>query len=397
MDPFTRDLFSPATTYLNTATYGLAPVEAAEAVLGAERGRRDGRLDVGAIDEAIAASRALFGQLVGVPAHRVAVGSQVSQLVGVVAASLPAGARVLVPEGEFTSLLWPLLARATSADGGGLQVETVPLDRILATLAGDAPGAPAAPAAPGTSPRPRRRGIDGTGGTGSGGPYDLVAASIVQSADGALLDPAELVRVAHAHGARVLLDATQAAGWLPLDHVGGDADHLVCAGYKWLLAPRGTAFLTGTEEALDRLRPTAAGWYAGDDPWDSCYGGPLRLAGDARRFDVSPVWPAWLGQRPALELLARIGVDRIHRHDVALANRLRAGLGLPPGPSAIVSVDAPPGTAERLAAANVITAVRAGRVRFACHLYNDAADVDRALDVLTPARKGATGRLAATG
>jgi selenocysteine lyase/cysteine desulfurase len=316
--------------------------------MAAERARLEGRFQPTAVDEAISASRALFGQLVGVPATRVAIGSQVSQLVGLVAASLPAGTRVLVAEGEFTSLLWPLLARADD----GIRVRTVPLSQVLQSISDD---------------------------------IDLVAASVVQSADGELLDPAEVIEAAHAHGARVLLDATQAAGWLPLASMGASADYLVCAGYKWLLAPRGTAFLTGTEEALARLRPNAAGWFAGDHPWESCYGGPLRLAPDARRFDLSPAWMSWLGQCPALELLVDVGIDRIHRHDVALANRLRAGLGLPAGRSAIVAVDAPPGAAERLAAAGVMASLRAGRLRLSCHLYNDEADVDRALELLVPA------------
>ena len=340
-----RHHFAPGLTFLNTATYGLAPRLVSDAVIAAERARLEGRFDPLAVDEAIAACRRSFGQLVGVPADRVAAGSQVSQLVGLVAAALPAGATVLVPEGEFTSVLWPFLAR-----GDGVRVRTVPLDRLVDAVA-------------------------------TAADVDLVATSIVQSADGTMVDPVTLVEAAHARGARVLLDATQAAGWLPLDRCGA-ADWLVCGGYKWLLAPRGTAFLTGTEDALALLQPTAAGWYAGDDPWASCYGGPLRLAADARRLDVSPVWPAWIGQRMALDLLADIGIPTVHRHDVGLANRLRAGLGLPPGGSAILALDAPPGTADRLHDVGIVAAVRAGRLRLSCHLYNDEADVDRALDVL---------------
>lgn len=174
-------------------------------------------------------------------------------------------------------------------------------------------------------------------------------------------------------------DATQAVGWLPLD--AGRFDALVCGAYKWLMSPRGSAFLTVSERLLERALPHSAGWYAGEDVHASYFGPPLRLAADARRFDLSPAWFSWVGTQPALEVIERIGVPAIHEHDVALANRFRAGLGLKPGNSAIVCADLP-GAAERLQRAGIVAALRGGRLRTSWHVYNDAADVDRALAAL---------------
>ena len=54
------------------------------------------------------------------PTDWVAIGANTSSMVGLVAASLPDGARVVSAEPEFTSLLWPFLAQ-----GRGIEVECV--------------------------------------------------------------------------------------------------------------------------------------------------------------------------------------------------------------------------------------------------------------------------------
>jgi selenocysteine lyase/cysteine desulfurase len=208
-----------------------------------------------------------------------------------------------------------------------------------------------------------------------------VAVSVVQSADGRVLDVPGLLAAARAAGARVLLDVTQAAGWLPLTGL-GSADWVVGAGYKWLLSPRGTAWLAGTAEALELTTPLAANWYAGEDPWQTVYGLPLRLAGDARRLDLSPVWLSQVGAAAVLPWLAALDLHAVHRHCVGLANELLRGLGRPPRDSAIVSVDLPREATERLAAAGVRCAERAGRTRLAFHLYNTSDDVEQVLAVL---------------
>jgi selenocysteine lyase/cysteine desulfurase len=55
---------------------------------------------------------------------------------------------------------------------------------------------------------------------------------------------------------------------------------------------------------------------------------------------------------------------------------------MPPGGSAIVAVHRPD-AAEKLAAAGVVSSVRAGAIRLAFHLYNTDDDAARVLDALT--------------
>jgi selenocysteine lyase/cysteine desulfurase len=329
--------------WLNTASYGLPPRPAWDALQAALADWRGGRTSWEPWDECTGRARAAFARMTGATPGDIAVGATVSGLLAPVAAALPPGARVVVPEIEFTSNLFPWLVHADR----GVTVETVPTGKLA-----DAIGA-------GTT---------------------VVAFSLVQSATGEIAPVDDILAAARSHGALVCADASQACGWLPVRAASFDV--LVCAAYKWLMAPRGAAFCYLAPELRERVRPLQAGWYAGQDVHQSYYGPPLRLAGSARRFDTSPAWFSFVGAVPAIELLNEIGIEAVHAHNVRLARRFLAGLGLPPTDSAIVSV-AHADAAERLAAAGVRAAVRAGRARLSFHLYTTEADADRALEALS--------------
>ncbi|MEU2249708.1 aminotransferase class V-fold PLP-dependent enzyme [Streptomyces sp. NPDC019224] len=338
--------FAPETTYLNTSTCGLLPRRTVEAVkaLAEENaaGRRAGSGDFEAVDRA----REGFARVAGVAAGRVAVGGSVAAHVGLIAASLPPGSEVLAPEGEFSSVVSPFAVR------GDLTMRYVPLAGLAAAVR------------PGTA---------------------LVALSSVQSADGRLADLDAVRAAAAAHGARTLLDATQSAGWLPLD--AGAYDYTVTGGFKYLLCPRGTSFLTVTEEVQDGLTPVYAGMAAAKDPWGSTYGPVTELASDARRYDEPPAYLAYHGAEHSLDLIHEVGIETLHDHAVGLADRFRSGLaGLGhtavPGNTVVVAVPGLGDRAPELQRAGVLVAGRAGNLRASFHLYNTEADVDRALDVL---------------
>ncbi|MFD3455748.1 aminotransferase class V-fold PLP-dependent enzyme [Streptomyces sp. NPDC058691] len=336
-------------TYLNTASAGVGPRRAADVLRTAVAAWSDGSDDWVRNELVLNTTRAAYARLTGVAADRVAVGSSVTTHVGMIAAGLPAGAEVVLAEGDFSSLVNPFASRPD------LTLRTVPLEGLADAV------------------RPTTA---------------LAAVSAVQSADGRVADLAAVREAADRHGARMLVDATQAVGWLPL--ATGAFDYVVCGGYKWLLAPRGVSFLTVREGAEDGLSPCFAGWYAAEDPWDDCYGPVARLARSARRFDVLPPFLPYLAGSASLGLIEEVGVEAIGAHDIALAERFRAGLkelghkAVPPGAhdSAIVAVPGLGDAAERLAAAGIRVSVRAGNLRAAFHLYNTEADVDLLLSVL---------------
>ncbi|HEX2703106.1 MAG TPA: aminotransferase class V-fold PLP-dependent enzyme [Solirubrobacteraceae bacterium] len=337
-----RTLWEPVGVYCNTASYGLPPRPAWEALQSALADWHGGRTSWEHWADSTAGARAAFARLVGVGVERVAVGSTVSELVGSVVTALPDGARVIAPEIEFTSTLFPLLVQRR------LDVRTVPLVELVDSI------------------------VDGV---------DAVAFSAVQMSTGEVADLEAITTAADDVGAITLCDATQAIGWLPLQ--ADRVDALVCGAYKWLMSPRGSAFLTVSDRLLERAVPHSAGWYAGEDVHATYFGPPLRLAADARRLDLSPAWFSWVGTQPALELIEQIGITAIHAHNLALANRFRAGLGLEPSGSAIVCADLP-GAAGRLNRAGIVAAVRGGLLRTSWHLYNDDTDVDKVLNVLLP-------------
>jgi len=337
--------FDGGRDYLSACTGGLPPRAAVRAMTAdLERAATRGP-DTRALDATVVASRAHAAHILGVRAEDVAIGSQTSVMVSLLAANLPDGAEVLAADGDFSSLLLPFVYA-----GRGIRVRTVPLDDLATRIR------------PGTA---------------------LVAFSLVQSGTGAVADADAIVAAARAVGARTLCDLTQAAGWMPVDAARFDA--AVCHAYKWLCAPRGVAFLTLRASFAQALRPVHAGWYAGDDPWSSTYGTGAALATTARRFDVSPAWQAFVGAEPALALFAGAPIDRVREHTTGLAREFRARLDLPEpatGSAIVTWPDADGAQLGRLTAAGITASGRAGRARVAFHVFNDTEDVDRAAAAL---------------
>lgn len=321
--------------YLAAASMGLPTDETVAAMHTDLEWWRTAQRDPMGYEESVESTRSHYARLVGVPAERVAIGSQTSVMASVFAAAVPAGAEVVCVDGDFTSIVFPFLQRRD------ITVRSVPLEAVAEAI------------------------TDATW---------LVAFSLVQSATGRVADAASIRAAAAAAGARTLCDVTQAAGVLPVDAAHFDAT--VGHAYKWLCAPRGVAFLTVSEAFAAELTPIQAGWYAGEHIWQSIYGPEMHLASAARRFDVSPAWPCWPGAEAAIRLFAGLDIDEVWSRASGLGDLLCDALDIPRQGQAIVTwPDADGDALAQLTAAGIKASGRAGRLRAAFHLWNDESDV----------------------
>jgi len=350
------------TAYLNTATFAPGSLPARQALDGALARWLDGSFDWVGAENATDDLRRSFAALVGADADEVSVNNAASTGAGVVAAQLPAAARgenVVVGAGEFTSNFLPWIGLGHR----GYEVRTVEgRDGAF---------------------RPEDFAARCDGGT------RLVAVSAVQSASGYRADLGALSEIARRSGAWLVVDASQAAGAVPLDVRRDGVDALFSCNQKFLLGARGLGYLYVRRERLGAFRPIAPGWRAAREPMASFYGPEVELSPTASRLDASLGWLSVLADRESFRLIESLGRERIHERNAALADHLAGALrarrlGAPfagSERSTIVSIPVadPEATRQRLAEAGVVAALRAGRLRFSVHFYNDETDVDRAL------------------
>jgi len=328
--------------FLAVASIGIPPRSAVEALSADLDAWSIAQRDPQGYDPVIARTRAHYANLVGVSASRVATGSQTSVLASVVAAAVPDGAEVLVADHDFSSIVFPFMQRK------GIRVRSVPLEALADSI------------------------TDETW---------LVVFSMVQSRNGIVADVPALLEAAARTNTYTFCDFTQAAGVLPVD--ASQFDVTVCHSYKWLCAPRGVAFMTLSERFDPLLTPIQAGWYAGDDVWTSTYGPEMKLAHDARRFDVSPAWQAWIGAEQSIGLFAGLDIAEVWAHCAGLGDLLCDELRIPQQHQAIVTwADADGDDLRTLIDAGIRISGRAGRLRASFHLWNDPTDVTAVLRAL---------------
>jgi selenocysteine lyase/cysteine desulfurase len=202
----------------------------------------------------------------------------------------------------------------------------------------------------------------------------------------------DIIQVAHANGALVMLDDYQDCGTRPVNVRAANVDFYVTGTLKYLLGPPGLAFLYVRKELLEVLQPTITGWFAQKDPFAFDVR-RLDLAPSARRFEAgSPPIPNLYAAGRGIDLLHQVGLDNSSEHIAKLVRALIAGaqaldvqIKTPHnsvGPLVVLRCKDAAALVEKLAANKIICSSRHDGLRLSFHLYNTMDDVEAVLEVL---------------
>jgi cysteine desulfurase/selenocysteine lyase len=236
----------------------------------------------------------------------------------------------------------------------------------------------------------------------------LVAVTHVSNVSGTVVPVESVVRLAHAKGAKVLLDGCQAAPRLPVDVQALDCDFYVFSGHK-TYGPTGIGVLYGKKALLDAMPP----WQGGGDMILEVTFAKTTFQEPPHRFEAgTPDISGAIGLGIALDYLENLGRDAILEHEEALTGYGVDRLSAMPGVHlvgagqrrlAILSVHVdgihPHDLATVLDQHNV--AIRAGHhcaqpfldklglaatARASLGIYNDESDIDALVDAIKAAQ-----------
>lgn len=221
----------------------------------------------------------------------------------------------------------------------------------------------------------------------------LISVAWVSNRNGYRHDLPALAELAHSHGGYLFADGIQCLGAIATNLHDAGPDFVCANSYKWLLSSWGAAPFYVREEHLERIQPDRFGY---NQVAESLPDNRFRLRETGRKYEYAGLnYGAVTQLQAALGYIAGVGLDRIERHTVALAQRLRDGaarLGFdmftpPDNPSAIVSFNHQRDPAEvrrLLEAERISVSLREGgtQIRASVGMFNNQADIDHLLEVL---------------
>jgi len=153
--------------------------------------------------------------------------------------------------------------------------------------------------------------------------HKLVALAHVSNVLGSTLDARRAAEIAHAVGAKILIDGCQAVPRMDVDVAALGCDFYAFSGHK-LYGPTGIGVLWARAELLEAMTP----WQGGGSMIDRVTFAKTTYAPAPTRFEAgTPAIVEVIGLAAAMDYVTAIGMDRIERHEAALVRAARKALG----------------------------------------------------------------------
>ena len=135
-------------------------------------------------------------------------------------------------------------------------------------------------------------------------------------------DMREMIKIAHDHGALVMLDGAQSAPHKEIDVRKLDVDFFACSGHK-MLGPSGTGILYAKLHILEKMEPFIVG---GDTVVDTTYT-TAKFEKPPEKFEAGlQNYAGIIGLAAAAKYIMKIGRRNIKKHETRLNERITAGL-----------------------------------------------------------------------
>ena len=152
--------------------------------------------------------------------------------------------------------------------------------------------------------------------------HKLVSFAHVSNVLGSTLDARRAADIAHAVGAKLLLDGCQSVPRMAVDVAGLDCDFYAFSSHK-LYGPTGVGALWGRRELLEAMPP----WEGGGAMIEKVTFKGSTYAPPPQRFEAgTPAIAEAIGFAAAVDYVEAIGVETIAAHEHALVRQLRDGL-----------------------------------------------------------------------
>ncbi len=152
--------------------------------------------------------------------------------------------------------------------------------------------------------------------------HKLVALAHVSNVLGSVLDAKRATEIAHAVGAKILLDGCQSVPRIAVDVKAIGCDFYVISGHK-LYGPTGIGVLWARPDLLDAMPP----WQGGGSMIDKVSFAKTTYAPPPGRFEAgTPHIVGALGLAAGIDYVESIGLEAIHAHETALVTATRTAL-----------------------------------------------------------------------